>query len=808
MIYWRSLINRYKFILFLLMIGLLAISWFQGDFLIKAGDSFFSLLPKFDLYRFSFIWDRVFVTGIPNPRGLLKLPYFFICNALDRAGVSLVTSEKLQFYILFTLSGLSMYYLMSSLLSRNEEKIGAFFSAVFYMMNPFTLTIVWRQYISLVYAYAIFPLIFLIYIKTLDSKNLFLFILVVLLVITLFSVSLLNPAFFAPIILALFIYFIYRLIYYLNGKIDTFDVIKRNLFATVVGSLLNFWWIIPTVYLVQDLKSAATVSGGFLKIFTWTNIHTSLLNTTRLLGDWHLYASYLGEPYFSWQGIYFSPFFVILSFLVPILAFSSLLIKKYRKLSLFFAILSLIGLFLAKGNNPPGAILNILFLEKIPFAGMFRNSYEKFGILISFSYSVLLGFLISGLHTFFDVFLLKFKRCKLLQFLPIANFILLFFVLELVYMFPFWTGDVIYPGGKRRPSHRIRIPSYYKVAGEYIAVDNREFRIISVPPACKAKTATYDWEYGYYGSDSLEEYFFLQKPLLTVGLTGNENITEIQSLLLKSIFSRNPLLFFRLSAMTNTKYVLNHLDFNLDYVPYVTPPYSFRKALNYILGEPQSFGKIDIYRVPNYYFLPHIYSSASNVIVYDNIDTMINILQTTSFDKLPLFIEKNHLKLTNLDRLSLAKTLPTVIFRKINPTRYEVKVENATGPFFLVFLESYHPKWKAYVEMRNRNWKTETRHWEIIAEYPKINVKEAKHEMRFTPKDVAYLFKKPLPEKYHLLVNGYANAWFIDPNEIGKQNFTITLYFWPQSLFYLGLFISGVTLLGCLGYLGYERIKG
>ena len=186
---------------------------------------------------------------------------------------------------------------------------------------------------------------------------------------------------------------------------------------------------------------------------------------------------------------------------------------------------------------------------------------------------------------------------------------------------------------------------------------------------------------------------------------------------------------------------------------------------------------------------------------------MVKTIEVNSSDKLPLFIEKGHLKLTNLDRLNLGKTPPTITFRKINPTRYEVKIENATKPFFLVFSESYHPKWKAYVETEDRKWKRGNGKWEIIAEYPKVHVKEARHEMRFTPKDIAYLFKKPLPEKNHSLVNGYANAWYIDPKEIGKQNFNITLYFLPQSLFYLGLFISGFTLLGCIGYLGYDWRK-
>ncbi|MCL5985060.1 MAG: hypothetical protein M1371_00670 [Actinobacteria bacterium] len=57
------------------------------------------------------------------------------------------------------------------------------------------------------------------------------------------------------------------------------------------------------------------------------------------------------------------------------------------------------------------------------------------------------------------------------------------------------------------------------------------------------------------------------------------------------------------------------------------------------------------------------------------------------------------------------------------------------------------------------------------------------------------------------VVNGYANAWYIDPKEIGKENFTITLYFRPLSYFYLGLFISGLTLIGCVAFLFWSWWK-
>jgi len=142
---------------------------------------------------------------------------------------------------------------------------------------------------------------------------------------------------------------------------------------------------------------------------------------------------------------------------------------------------------------------------------------------------------------------------------------------------------------------------------------------------------------------------------------------------------------------------------------------------------------------------------------------------------------------------------PQITFKKLNPTKYLVKVEGAKEPFWLVFSESYNKQWGLY---RIPNIGSQIPEFkEIIADYTKLGVKEARHLMKFTPQDIRFLFEKPL-DAPHELVNGYANGWYIEPDKLrlGKD-FILVIYFWPQSLFYLGIFISGTTLLLCIGYL-------
>ena len=75
-----------------------------------------------------------------------------------------------------------------------------------------------------------------------------------------------------------------------------------------------------------------------------------------------------------------------------------------------------------------------------------------------------------------------------------------------------------------------------------------------------------------------------------------------------------------------------------------------------------------------------------------------------------------------------------------------------------------------------------------------------------------------LPDAFHSESDATLNSFLIDPRYIrqnlpasaykvnpdGSLDVNLTLYFKPQSYFYVGLIVSGTTLLACLGYLGWD----
>ncbi len=79
-------------------------------------------------------------------------------------------------------------------------------------------------------------------------------------------------------------------------------------------------------------------------------------------------------------------------------------------------------------------------------------------------------------------------------------------------------------------------------------------------------------------------------------------------------------------------------------------------------------------------------------------------------------------------------------------------------------------------------------------------------------------FQKPL-DAPHLVANGYANSWVIGvdalckdntachQNKNGSYDVELVVEFGPQRLFYIGLAISSMSLVGCLGYIGWQWRK-
>ncbi|MFH1905616.1 MAG: hypothetical protein ABIK53_08885 [bacterium] len=748
--------------------------------------------------------------GYPAPGQLAFLvPYTIYAALTEYIGLSLLFFEKSLFYLWFVISGLATYYLCSVL---GFKRIAKLASSLFYMMNPYVLQIPW--YLAsgiLMPAYVMSPLILGLFIKSLNSAKGLKYIFI--LAIVWFAVGTYgyaNPAF---AIVHWFIVFSYLLYYCLINKKEN-RLIKQAVCLTSILAILwlslNLFWIIPYGSVIfEQQRAASALSLGFPSNLETFKLNSGkLLDVLRLGGLWSLHGEWMkGVPYHNWARFYLTWPFILISFLIPFFSFLPLLKRsKYKKTGcIYFSILAITGLFLIKGAKPPLGNVNIWLYQHIPLLlTVFRGNIQKWGLMLTLAVTPLLG-----LGVCYTVDFLSDRFGKRLSFLgAVCIFILLFIVLA----FPFWNGDVFFAGGGIVPSARIKVPEYYYQFKEWTKENKNNERIFSLPLSKNGNTI-YLWEdTGYAGGDIIR--FFSAKPVIYIN-TGRGY--KIPLLLGKQIEKRSSQVCTKLLfRLLNVKYILLHRDINWGLVEH--HPLRLKHNLDNQDGIrwDRNFGKLDLYKIDDEYFLPHIYSSTTPALVSGDIEALVPLTETKYLDGKPvlLFTGQKGKEEVKVKVEGKGKEEPQITFKRINPTKYLVKVKGAKTPFWLVFSESFHKQWRLYnkVEVEGKR-KGEVKvkeggaFGEIVANYPKLKVKEARHLQKFTPQDIKYLFKKPLDVEHHL-VNGYANGWYIEPNklELG-EDFTLVMYFWPQTLFYLGLGISGLTLIFCIVYLGYSGLR-
>ncbi|MDP7444031.1 MAG: hypothetical protein QGI87_06740, partial [Candidatus Bathyarchaeota archaeon] len=94
--------------------------------------------------------DRTFTWASSNPPGAEATRHlgesFFrgTIAFFGDLGLSLVTIEKIFFVLVFMGSGLSMYYLVSTLIKGERKRLAALTASFFWMLNPYVMNYLWH----------------------------------------------------------------------------------------------------------------------------------------------------------------------------------------------------------------------------------------------------------------------------------------------------------------------------------------------------------------------------------------------------------------------------------------------------------------------------------------------------------------------------------------------------------------------------------------------------------------------------------------------------------------------------------------
>jgi hypothetical protein len=566
--------------------------------------------------------------GSANPRALAQtFPVWTYFAFSDVIGFSLVNTEKLLFYGIFTISGLAMYYLTITLLNNKSSQfknLAGLVSSLFYMLNPYVaLNILPLRQVSYM-IYAISPLALALFIKGLDSKKTikpaFIAVFPLLLATSIFV----DPSFVPLILFPLFLYLLFFLVTNFN-RVSIYRVLKFSSVAILIWILLNLYWLIPDLFaasneLAKVTNAYASVGVSFQTIVQMNS--APLIGAFRLLGFWVLDAGYRGDPYILWGSTYQNPLLLLIGFMIPLLAFIPLLIRSKEKYVVFFTLFAVISLFLVNGDLSP---LGRLMYSSIPFFSSFFNTpYLRFGMYLTLAYAFLIGFTIAEFSGYLTSHFQKNRHFirKLRTGVPI---VLMLFLVIGVYAFPLWTGDVIRSGTSVIPSNRYQLPSYYQDASEWLRTDSAKFNIITFPIS-NLGYGELKWGAGGYSGPYPAQTLF-SKSVICSSVTGNGLAGKAVQLMV----GNSTVEAAKLLASMNIKYVMFNEDANWAYIENNTSwiscsPEQFQSILstNSVFTLEKSFGQLDFYK--NSYWLPtEVYSASTSILSDGNLNELIQI---------------------------------------------------------------------------------------------------------------------------------------------------------------------------------------
>ena len=458
------------------------------------------------------------------------------------------------------------------------------------------------------------------------------------------------------------------------------------------------------------------------------------------------YATTLHHPY--WTGsspaIFVAQIIKPYFWLFPIIAFLGLYLNRKNKIIVFFGLIAIVGIFLVKQEaNPFQGIYPALY-KFLPGFSAFRES-SKFYIFISLGYSVLISGFIDWLLKY------RFKNTKV----EFIKYIVMFGVVTLILIntLSLVNGNI---STLFIPRHN---PQDYILLENTINSENNFYRTLWIPVGSR-------WSY----------YSDLNPRLDAVQLMN----LEWKDLLEKETRISEDQLYpfdnlFNLPKLNN---IFNNSSIKYIIIPLEDNENDDNFFPNY--GKNRSFY---IYELNKLNFLKRKDLGTQEIVVYENKNFKPHIYLTNQEETIQKSIKFKQAKLESK-----------------SPTKYEIYLKKVKEPVYLNFSENYHPDWK--LRVGGFNW-------------------------------FDALVKKDyfLTDENHSKNDAGLNSFYIDPdlvcpstsfgttssegrnsadelgckvNEDGSYDLNITLYFSPQSYFYLGLIISLGTLIILISYLVYE----
>jgi hypothetical protein len=342
--------------------------------------------------------DLLYSTNLEFTRRSIYLgPIFAVVQYL---GLSSLIAEKLIFLLTHFLIGFFAYVGVYGFLStkfHNTNQILVFymslFAGFFYFLNPIATTMV-SPTLGFAFSYALLPLIFYFFDRTLNRLNLW----NVLATSGLISLCIAAQIHYI-VLIPIFVLLPWLIIFILEKKpIRAYHLAKRVIFSILFIALFtilfSLYWILPALsFSFEDVSLRPRYAVTYETLEKMSQ-EIDLFDVIRLLGDW-------------WPRLELVPFvgqhvWIPLTLIIPIclisliiisVVFRSRLNSKINYYLISFALVSLILMFLNKGTQPPfGEVYRVFY--SVPLIDWLFRVPSKFAMPLAFYITIIitLGF--------------------------------------------------------------------------------------------------------------------------------------------------------------------------------------------------------------------------------------------------------------------------------------------------------------------------------------------------------------------------------------------------------------------------------
>lgn len=530
----------------LFLATILVTIWFKEGLILGTAES---QIPFYNLTRF---YDAVKLAwsdtnpglGSSNGIGSALAPTYFVLSFLERIGVPnfMIEAGFLWFFLVAAALGIILF--TKELFPKISSKY-LLLAALFYWFNLLSLVNIWNRFLyGFIALWALLPLASAFYLKGLHKQK-YIYIIVVGIICTLFSLGLSNPVF--NIILWLVFSFITIFhIFVTNTKKDKFFYLIFFILNFFYFCLVNSWWIGQAIRNFLLGKYSEELSNFFqnnVSLSTLTSSSQNLGDLTNLFRLLH--KSFFTIPFIDWAKLYVSPGAVIVEFLIIGIILLYIIKAKKNINALFLGTLFIFSLYLAKGSNQPfGKLFELLFTVITPLQ-IFRNPFEKFGFIIPVAVTPLLAVALEDLSLRFQ------KKARF------ALYIFSLFIVIGFYGYPFWSGLVFTnqfpPTNDYSVGYKVKVPEYYEEASRWLESQGNNFRFIGFP--FNGQGVTYNWEKGYQGVEPSMWLFSTPNIMFsTTALYFDKVADQLEELFVRQ---RD---FYKVMNVLNSKYLMIRSD--------------------------------------------------------------------------------------------------------------------------------------------------------------------------------------------------------------------------------------------------------